>query len=114
MSIHDKVREKIELDVPGYAQAMIGGQLVSWHRGVFGDETYTGTVPPGSNVTLIRCLFIDLWVDGEARVSRFTFTRDQLLARADQWDAGTGPGIDAGTPDHARAKRMRAFAMAIS
>jgi hypothetical protein len=45
VSIHDRVRAKIEAGVPCHAQATINGQLVSMHPGITGfDMTFSGNL----------------------------------------------------------------------
>lgn len=119
MTIHDRVRARIEAGEPGHAQATVNGQLVSMHPGLLG----LGLVVSG-NVVVRRPLaggdrlgyavgmMIDLWVRGEALVSPGTFTAQQLLRRAQEHEDGNGPGILRGTRDAAFARQIRDFAAA--
>ena len=104
---HAETLANIEAGRPGFAQGTIGGQVVSWH-----DNTFTGNVMISGDMDVdgVRCRLIDQWVRGEAQATPGTFTRRQLLDRADQHDHGRGPGIDRGTRDPAFADRIRAAA----
>jgi hypothetical protein len=107
---HAEVRASIEAGKPGHAQGRIKGQLVSWH-----DGTFTANLTIGSDMDEdgVRCRLIDQWVRGEARATPGTFTRAQLLHRADQHEDGNGPGIEQGARDKVFADRIRIFAAAL-
>ena len=116
MSIHDRVRARIEAGVPCHAQATINGQLVSMHPGFTGlDMTFSGNVvvrrplAAGNRLGYVCGVMIDLWVRGEAVVSPGTFTAGQLEQRAREHQHGNGPGILRGASDAGFAGRIRAF-----
>jgi hypothetical protein len=117
LSVHDRVRVKIEAGVPRHAQAVIGGRPVSIHPGPFGlGATYSGVLAVqrplslGPRIGYVRGVMIDLWVRGEALVSPGTFTVRQLERRASEHEHGNGPGILQGARDPGFAERIRAFA----
>jgi hypothetical protein len=117
MTIHDRVRDKIEAGEPCHAQATINGQLVSMHPGFTGfDMTFSGNLvvrrplASGDRLGYARGVMIDLWVRGEAAASPGTFTAEQLERRAREHEHGNGPGILRGAGDAAFAERIRAFA----
>jgi hypothetical protein len=119
LSIHDRVRAKIEAGVPRHAQAVIEGHLVSLHPGPFGfGTTFSGNlvVPrpfaTGPRLGYVRAKLIDLWVRGEASVAPGTFTPRQLEHRASEHEHGNGPGILQGARDAEFAKSIRDFAAA--
>jgi hypothetical protein len=107
VSIHDEVAAAIEADQPGYAQMARGKDgydIVSWHI-----NTFTETVYSGWDAIDARCAFIDRWAVGTARVTAGTFSDDQILHRADQWEHGNGPHIDRGFNNPAFAGQIRAL-----
>lgn len=105
MSIHDEVTAAIDANEPGYAQMTRGKDgydVVSWHR-----HTFTETIQSHWNTTDARCAFIDAWAKGKARVTAGTFSNEQILHRADQWEHGNGPHIDRGFNNAAFAEQIR-------
>jgi hypothetical protein len=105
MSIHDEIAAAIDANVPGHAQMRRGGNghdVVSW-RG----HTFTETRHSGWDTREVRCAFIDAWAKGTARVTAGTFSIDQVLHRAEQWEHGNGPHIDRGHRDPAFAEQIR-------
>ena len=114
MSIHDRVKAKIEQGVPCYAQATISGQLVSMHPGFTGfDMTFSGGLyGKDQDMSYVRAVMIDLWVQGKAAVSRETFSAKQLEWRAHEHETGNGPDILPGDRDADFAKKIRDFVTA--
>jgi hypothetical protein len=107
MSIHDQTAAAIDANQPGYAQMVRGGNgldIVSWH-----ERSFTETMYSGWDMRDARCAFIDAWAKGKARVTAGTFSSDQILHRAEQWEHGSGPHIDRGFKDPAFAQRIRAL-----
>jgi hypothetical protein len=105
MSIHDQVAAAIEANEPGHAQMTRGGNghdIVSWHG-----HTFTETMHSGWDTEDARCAFIDGWASGTARVTAGTFSDDQILHRADQWEHGNGPHIDRGFENPVFAGQVR-------
>jgi hypothetical protein len=105
MSIHDETAAAIDANEPGYAQMARGGNghdIVSWHR-----HSFTETIHSGWDARDARCAFIDAWAKGKARVTAGTFSTDQILHRAEQWEHGSGPHIDRGFKNPAFAEQVR-------
>jgi hypothetical protein len=109
VSIHDRVREKIEAGVPCYAQATIGGHTISMHPDYtgFGMTFSGGLFGPHQDMPWVRAVMIDLWVRGKARVSPMTFSRKELEWRAGEHEHGNGPDIIKGDRNAAFAKQIR-------
>jgi hypothetical protein len=105
MSIHDEIAAAIDANVPGHAQMRRGGNghdIVSWHG-----HNFTEMMHSGWDTRDARCAFIDAWARGKARVTAGTFSRDQVLHRAEQWEHGNGPHIDRGRRDPTFAEQIR-------
>jgi hypothetical protein len=105
MLIHRKVAAAIKANRPGHAQMTRGGNghdIISWH-----DHTFTETLHSGWDATEARCAFIDAWATGRAQVTAGTFSEDQILRRAEEWEDGNGPHIDRGFENPAFAAQIR-------
>jgi hypothetical protein len=117
LSIHDRVRARIAAGVPGHAQAVINGQLISVHPTLFsfgstfsGQLVLTRPIERRGRFGAARGLMIDHWVRGKAQVSPGTFTRAELERRAAQHERGQGPGIKEEMRDSDLAAQIRQFA----
>jgi hypothetical protein len=105
MSIHDETAAAIAANEPGHAQMIRGNNphdIVSWHA-----HTFSESMQSSWDATEARCAFIDAWAKGKARVTTGTFSDDQILQRADQWEFGNGPHIDRGHRDPTFAALIR-------
>lgn len=105
--IHQRVANRIARGISCNAQARIDGTLVSYHPNLIGMGcTHTLSDGKSKHPRLVGKM-IDRWVQGkeDCKVSPNTFTLQQLIARAEQYRFGNGPGIDQGdrNPDFASA-----------
>lgn len=110
---HAEVLAAINRNEPCHAQAVIDGVVVSWHPSLGGvSYTAAGLSHEKMNPGFIKGKIIDLWVQGEgtAKVSPGTFTRAELLFRADEHRWGNGPGIIRGAWNEPFADQIEAFA----
>ncbi len=79
--IHARVRERIDAGEPGYAQGEIDGMRISWHPGIFGGMTFTGTSSV-KDAAEMEGLLIDGTVRGKVDASPGTFLLVQYKRRA--------------------------------
>ncbi len=82
--IHAHVRAQIDAKVPGYAQGELDGLRISWHPGIFGGMTFTGTSSV-KDAAEMEGLLIDGTVRGNVVASPGTFLLVQYKRRAEYY-----------------------------